>query len=259
MINRSSGQDFYRRFVIRNNVGNEPMDYQQLKDAFLLSGEIEKRVLEFHNERLHLIDTGQSHPSIPDVARYIVHLIPVSAIESATYVDLTRIEERCPNFRFDDPFVDYTRWTVEGYLGWRNYRSDTNKAMTYKLVRNDGVVEIVNTAGFLHEEEKFSPLMARQCIEKIVRTHLKYLAALDVSYPMIVRTALRHVQGWKGWTQDCLHTIKNAIDRPNIHLPEFIIMDSDEDITSYMDRIELTLWNAFGESHERMKKMPHSR
>jgi hypothetical protein len=79
------------RFYTRNNRGNEPMNYHQIRDAFAASLEAIEKARNFRRARIRDIDAGVRLPTtLVGSARAVLHLIPLSTVGQANAVDLLR-------------------------------------------------------------------------------------------------------------------------------------------------------------------------
>lgn len=70
------------RFYGRGETGKFPMNYAQVGQAFLSSGNTEDRITQFRDERLRKIRSGETPVPIEGKARAVLHLVPFSAFDS---------------------------------------------------------------------------------------------------------------------------------------------------------------------------------
>jgi hypothetical protein len=70
------------KFFSRSTTGKFQMNYPQVRQAFLSSGETEDKIRGFRDKRLRQVGSGETPVEIQGRARVVLHLVPFSAFDS---------------------------------------------------------------------------------------------------------------------------------------------------------------------------------
>jgi hypothetical protein len=130
-------------FYKHHNGGNHPMDVGEIRAAFTLSETRIERLRRFRDERLSLIKA--QNPLVPLVsgegAKYVLHILPISAFEAVPDIDISTLEER------EHDFVSglscgsvHSHFNFDGFLLNCNTRYNSDSLNAYVQVFRNGVI-----------------------------------------------------------------------------------------------------------------------
>ena len=82
----------HSKFYSRNSIGKYPLDVDELRAAFVLSEATADRIRNFRIERLGRIIAGETPVPMDDVAKIVLHVIPLGAFDPSANLDLSAME-----------------------------------------------------------------------------------------------------------------------------------------------------------------------
>ena len=137
------------RFYIRGSGGKQPLDINEIRAAFDLSGTARERVRDFRAERLSAIITGDE-PVQLDKPKTSLHLIPLSIGNPDVSFDVSLIAEdmrQQENMFMEEVSHTRGRYNADGYLTSTYYYSgDQPIPCSYLQVFRNGAIEGVEDA-----------------------------------------------------------------------------------------------------------------
>ncbi len=237
-----SGHD---KFYSRSTNGKYPLDVSELKNAFLLSEGINKRIRKFREDRISKIIANETPVALPDNPRILLHIIPFSAFSSTQlFVNIDKIayNELSPICSGGHSH----RYNLEGLLTYE--KTKNHQIESYAQLYKNGIIETV-TADFIRKGENYMPRSFENIIIKSMDDYIKLSEKHNVELPYVVFLTLLGVKGCRisdeKHIMSFLHN-KNSIDRDILLLPEIIINSFEEQISQAMKPIFDSLWNASG-------------
>ncbi|HTR85318.1 MAG TPA: ATP-binding protein [Reyranella sp.] len=187
-----SGKGFY----YRTNSGRDPMNVDQVREAFLNSAGLESQLEAFRNKRVSLIESAPPLPLAGGGPLVVLHVLPVVGASRRVVVDVIRdkdvlLGDDPPGFRnafaamnFDGcymaigsisrpPFLGYAQWFRNGFreIVW------VRRSPPYQGGTDEDRL--------LFEEDLF----ARHVVAAVDQS-VKQLRALDVPYPFYVAVSV---------------------------------------------------------------------
>ena len=81
----------WNKFWIRNSAGSHEAGMEELRHLFTLSASAMDRARAFRAERMELITSGKGSRPLAGNGRFILHIIPLSAVSSTATIDAKRI------------------------------------------------------------------------------------------------------------------------------------------------------------------------
>jgi hypothetical protein len=244
---RYQGHD---KFYSRNSAGKYQLDVAELRIAFNLSETITERIRNFRRDRISNIVANETPILLPDTAKIVLHLIPITAFSSAQSLDIDKIASHAEQMQPIIPYSWNHRYNLDGFLTHSVYKNDL--AYSYVQLFRNGIIEAVD-ASMLRPREHglFIPgVLYEQNLINSLSNYLSVLKTLTVEPPIFVFLTLLGVKGYRMGTNrvDDLDEL-NAIDRDIILLPEILIENYQVVAEHVLMPCFDTIWNACGFSN----------
>ncbi len=240
------------RFYGRGETGKFPMNYAQVRQAFLSSGNTEDRITRFRDERLRKIRSGETPVPIEGKARAVLQLVPFSAFDSPAQ-EITLDTRRPP---LNQGLLQALSWGGSLYHNFDGVLADAQtaggKIGGYAQLFRSGVLEAVDNIVF--NEGTDGSAIASVYFEKSLiegtQRYLELLHGLGVQPPALLMLSLTGVKGYEMLVGSMLASYGlRPIDRDDLILPAARIDDLRPDRAG----VELLLrplldavWNACG-------------
>jgi hypothetical protein len=238
------------RFFVRNSAGAHEASMDELKHLFTLSASALDRARAFRNERLSLITSGAGSRSLAGDGRFVLHIIPLSAVSSAAAIDLAQAYNNRGSFWPMGCTNGLTRYNFEGL----NIDGGGEINDGYTQIFRNGIVEA--TIASLVNNNSGKPGIAGLSFEEYVFNsfgkYINGLKILNVEPPLIIMCTMEGAEG------AAYHVVKSVfahgiqpIDRSVLHLPDCLIEDFSTDEADYHRALKPAfdaLWNTVGYS-----------
>lgn len=250
MVAFSRSSKFFRR------VGTAvvQLDVHELRDAFLKSAVSRASTEMLREERLTLIQAGDSAVPLWEGAVLVIHCVPLRASDERGDDTAQRLAEewdRSPGIwtPLGNVGAFSSQWSIDGFCVYDTIGEGTDKRVfRYALKMRDGTSEFVRRlsgdgAGFVVED----------LVAEAVRRHRHLLQALGDDEPFVVFTSLLGVEGLRlrrerEWDEE-LKIRPYAIDRDRVLLPEVVISgvsETEEAVDKKLTDLYQVLWQTAG-------------
>ncbi len=235
------------KFYARNSAGKYQLDVAELRIAFNLSETITERIRNFRRDRISNIVANETTVLLPDTAKIVLHLIPITAFSTAQSYEIGKI---APNPVKMWPIYSHGcswRYNLDGFL---TYSGDAKQAHSYVQLFRNGIIEAVETSMLEpHEQKLYIPSgLYEQELIRSLSNYLSSLETLTVEPPIFVFLTLLGVKGYsmayreRRWDEASL----NTIDRNVLALPEIIVENYDDRAERILKPCFDSIWNACG-------------
>jgi hypothetical protein len=229
------------RFYSRNSTGKYPMEYGEIRSAFVESTNIGEKLRAFREKRLIVISNGESSVGTIRSAFVTLHLMPLSSFFiTGNPQDVVRSAARDTNSL--QPF-NAGGW--EGQFNFDGFLSTSGNGSAYVQVFRDGSIEATDVsllniphAGFEH---KIPTVPFEKTVIASVKRYLGVLRRLEIPLPIFVAITLSHI---KGFTLSYFQS--SVIDRNDLLLPEAFVEDYDAVVETLLRPAFDTVWQACG-------------
>jgi hypothetical protein len=236
------------KFYSRNNGGKYALDVVELRAAFALSESQPERVRRFRDERLARIVAGETPLHLKEAPKVVLHILPVSALTSGSYIDIHRLHDdykglRLPCFTPGAPFQ--FRYNLDGLLSWDS-QSEREPHFAYAQAFRNGAVEYVDTWTLGGDLQGVLP--ANRIEESLIRglrDYLRIMSGLDILPPLVVMASLLGVRGYRIVQNKPLATCP-PIDRDDLLLPDVMIEEMGDEADRLLRPAFDALWQAAG-------------
>lgn len=265
-------KDKHNKFYIRSSTGVNETSIDELRELFTRGSTLNSQIKTFQNDRLRLINDGDSPARYKTrEGRIILHIVPFSAFRSSNNLDVTDIHNHRDYFRLirekDKSCGDF-RYNLDGFLVHshqitpRNQRGEYGDICSYTQIFRNGIVEAVS---YNILEEAISSIERQHCIAgellrkdvvNAIQSYMDGLNILGISPPLAVLIALQGVEdnkiAWRDVENNYNYNNLSActpLPKDEIKLPE-VIIDEYGNLQYYQKKLKPSydvLWNATGE------------
>jgi hypothetical protein len=254
-----------RRFYSRTSAGKYLMEASEIRSAYLRSIGVEDRIKRFRDERLSRIIAGETPVKLHKGPKVIVHLFPLSGLDSSFQIDLSKFPKSRDPLANLDLFNRFKPWRSGNSAHW-NYNfegfvisaplRDSLKQMYVQIFRN-GSLEYCHYQKNDTEKNLTDLFEYQISFGDCLKSYLNGLKILDINPPIVMMLTMIEIKGFKiqfpkeinGRYGD-IEEIKERmmpIDRDVMLLPEVIIEDYEFDINIIHHSIFDIIWNSVGE------------
>jgi hypothetical protein len=248
------------RFYSRNSAGKYPLDVREIRAAFALSESIPERIRRFRDDRLARIVAGETPVDIPSRGKFVLHMVPVTAVEPSALVELNLDKLgwlAAPHLDFVGLARDQQRrYNLDGALVYDRVILMPNEkpiCRSYAQLFRSGAIEAVAVLdnptgldGYL--SEKFESLLIQD-----FRQYLEQVNLLGIQPPLFVMTTLLGAKGFSLWvpTHRYPESVRGAganvpFDRNVMLLPDLNIEDLSALAEDILRPALDALWQAGG-------------
>lgn len=246
------------RFYSRNSAGKYPLEVSELRAAFNLSESASERIRRFRADRLGKIVAGETPLLLPDVAKIVLHIVPISASDPTILFDVASLAKQ--NSSHLSPMHSggwNNRHNFDGFLTYSPPIGEKQYGTYLQIFRNGSIeavdARLLGSTLRSRPDPPFIPSVVFE--EEIIKALRSYLYVqndlLGVSPPVFIMLALLGVKGYemavkrsRFWSVD-----SHPIDRDSLILPEVIVETFDCDAAEVLRPIFDVVWNAAGWSH----------
>ncbi len=236
-----------RKFVVRVNRDNVPMEYSRLQDEFLGGQRVAERLRDFRADRLSTIATDGGPTLLGRVPKVLLHIVPVVSLLGGFHLDLKPLaasiwdqkggSSRTPGittyiapllYDFDGFYV--CKYNADGL--WLYFRShgDHRESPSFVQVFRNGALEIVDTTLLGDNGGRFNYRMLLDSLTRDVWTvgsrkfsrldgYFLALDLLQVPSPWLLSVSFLGLKGLKG--------NREPLKRDSLLLPDVLVEGLD--------------------------------
>lgn len=244
----------YSRFYTRGSNGKHQLDVTEIRAAFAVSEALPQRIRNFRAERLARIVADETPVLMSEGPRLILHLVPVSAMSSASanLPDLGTL-----NLVDFMPLYDqgvFHRWNLDGRVTYSRDPRDERLASSYCQLFRDGIIEAVNTSLLDGGERNGARLIPSLLLEEQLIIGIRhYLDFLNnkayIAPPIYLMLSLHGVKDhWMAvppGTQS-FSIEPRGFDRAVLLFPELLVEDLAADVKTVLHPVLDALWQSAG-------------
>jgi hypothetical protein len=235
------------RFWIRNSGGTHEASMDELRTLFTIGADVNHRIQQFRDERLHEITSGQGARPLMGDGRLILHIIPLSAVTSSWQVNLEKVYELHRAFSPIGSIGMSPRFNLDGFVNERG--GEQNFGYT-QIFRNGAIEATKARIAGTYEGKRYVPAGS---LEKPLFESLPYyingLRDLGVPPPLIILITLEGVRGAAYKVHNNIFDDPEpVIERDIVFLPECVVNEYG-DVAEYHRSVKPAfdaLWNTAG-------------
>ena len=240
------------RFYARNSAGKYQLDVGEVKNQFLQSEELVKKIKEFRIERLGIVCSDESPLPVRSDHLLVAHLIPLDSFEIGSSHNL-EILLKNKNSMYPKLYdFEGNRFNFDGLVG--SSRCDTQGLWhNYCQIFRNGIIEYVSSSSYLFNKYNENPIFHHsefgKYLKKIVDKIITIVDDLQVSSDCAFMVSLLNIKGFsiiepREFTYDNDEIIKIEKNRliSDIYITERNKIDSGFILKPILE----TIWNACG-------------
>ncbi|MHA1877694.1 MAG: toll/interleukin-1 receptor domain-containing protein [Promethearchaeota archaeon] len=226
------------------------VESKELRSAFNLTNNRTEKIRIFREERISKIFSNETPLPFNDVAKIVLHLVPIISLNSDKRYDLKKISitpSKLPPLN-NNGFTH--KYDLEGFLTYSNY--EMGKTYSYVKLYNNGILEVVE-GKYLNPKQNDGNLIIygsayENALIESLPTYLSALKVLGVELPIFVLLTLVGVRGYSMFVGEKNFNIpgNTGINRDNLFIPEVIIENYPVAPEEVLKPCFDALWNAFG-------------
>lgn len=205
-----------------------------------------KKIIEFRQKRIAETLRGNYPFQVPDRARIMVHLIPISTFEEQSVLDFAEQENNCRDF---STFIEHSTTEVlqnsDGLVAW--YSCDGQ--ISYNQWFKNGVFEVIDNCFFCqNSDDKIIPQKSLECSFIVwLQRSLKLLRQRSIGTPYYLMVSLLNVKGFKVSDQRKFQVgIRDEISRSSLLFPPIMISKNSQRPDKILHPIFDWIWNSSG-------------
>jgi hypothetical protein len=215
----------HSRFYSRNSKGKYPLDVGEIRSAFALSESLSQRVRQFRSERLAMIVADEPPVRMIESAKFVVHILPVAALDVSTSIDLKDAYARLPLMKPIPNRTFDSRYNLDGIVTYA--ASSEGPSESYVQLFRSGAIEAVEA--HILEESAGRRVIRHVQIEKGliegVKDYVALLLQLGAEPPFFALISFLGVKGYSMIPPDGFDMRwRRPIDRDTLVLPYILLI-----------------------------------
>jgi len=232
------------KFYGRNTAGKYPLDVNELRAAFALSGTAIDRIRAFRTDRIIALANNQTPLPFQDGPTVVLHCIPLESFTGTAQFDIRP--------QYENPMLvtpmGTTRWHRRLNLDGVLWFGTVEPCPSYTQLYRNGTIEAVQ-GRILAQEYEGRMLIPSISYERYILGYLpqcfRLLQAIGANVPAIVALTLLRTKGlFMGRGQ--LDDPGYAIDTDTLVLPEVVVENFATPVNEILRPIFDLIWNACG-------------
>jgi hypothetical protein len=236
------------KFFTRTNAGKAPMDYPEIRAAFLGSEAGGQRIARFRAERINQILSGTGSFELRGEATIVLHVVPVAQFLSGKPLEMKTLKEAGqsippPGASSFNHFVNMDGFVNVNVLS----RSEKELVTSYIQFFRSGAVEVVDAYSLDTDKQFWSPRTESE-IGSFFRRACRFFREADLDVPFGAMLTILNVKEYDlSLGHGYFQFAKKPIDRDHLIFPEQFVEEVEEGgMRTLRPTIEM-LWNALGE------------
>lgn len=250
------------RFYSRNNAGKYPLDVTEIRSAFALSETLPEKIRRFRDERIGRIVADELPVQLTPHPKTVLHLLPLSALDPTTRIDVSPLQDRNDNF---PPLAPYrlrgwgSRYNLDGLLVTGD-SGDPPIPATYLQIFRSGAIEAVESLMLRSQHELdagLDPIISASLFENVLIValdrYLRLLELVQVEPPVVVMLSLVGIKGYRlSFPDQMVNTVSRyQIDRDTLLLPEGLMQGFGEPADKLLQPAFDAIWQCVGYERDR--------
>lgn len=243
----------HNKFFTRNNKGKYQMDVNELRLSFNSGLDLEKRIDDFKMSRYYEILSNKYNKLIYDSPIFVIHYIPLSALNDTTYLSINDIKQAMNKANSMALGYGYSkRITLDGIA--MDYKE--NERSSFALYKNNGVIEKATTNFFKKEYTVTSvypnPVIdiinGYQILNKVISDFnevKEYYTNVGINAPLIITCSILNAQGFTIPTRD-FYDIFGKIDRDILLIDNLYVENLNDETELILKPLFDSIYNACG-------------
>ena len=238
------------KFYARNSAGKFPMDVDHLRQAYTFGDQIVEGMKKFRYERILNIYEGTDDVPVEmaDGGKFVLHLIPPSAITNPTYSDISNYYSDPHELRvLDSDMTGRRKINLDGLVVYLEEGGRSDLAFGYTQLYRKGIIEI---AYKFWTDRTGTPYIASYVLEKSILEslprYLNVLRTLNIATPVFLFFSLIEAKNLRFAVPHMMSDETHYSRKDIINIPEIEISSFDLDINVIVKELFDSVWNVYG-------------
>jgi hypothetical protein len=239
------------RMYTRMSRGKQPLDAQQIRRTFESTGNVVETIRRWHGDRIAKILADDTPIQVEPGAKMVLHIVPLESVGDPFRIPASELIDKPIEFKPLGVSGWDHRINLDGYVthGGSAYDATNGADSSYCQVFRSGRIEAVFSK--LVREHNGRHVIASTWYEKALleatATYVKSLAALGVSYPLVVMLCFLHARGaFMAVDPRYFGRDVHPIDRDVLIFPDVVLEAAPSDLPRALRPMFDAVWNACG-------------
>ncbi|NCP66845.1 ATP-binding protein [bacterium] len=222
------------KFYSRTSAGKQKLDVYEIRRLFLDSEGLENKIQQFRSDRLAKILADEATVKMGNEAKFVIHLIPLQSFSNAPNLEL-KSHESFPG-DYPKPMGNGAcTWkiNIEGFASYSQAQDQSHA--TYVQVFRSGIIEAA-TSTYL-SPDRFPVYDLPERLKGHVRRYLGTQKDLGIECPIVVALSLLGVKGHEVYNGGRDFDDTYPVERDNLIIPEVLLEDFDQDLSTLLKPI----------------------
>ena len=236
------------RFYSRTSAGKYPLDVSEIRTAFALSESLVEKVERFREERLARIIADETPVLLESGLRVVLHLIPVSTLESTMQISLQAVAEKAALLKPIYSGAPYYRYNFDGLLAYSEMYKPPCRRSYIQFFRNGAIETVECHLASGNGKKLIHSITFEASLSQALAQYLALERSLGIAPPFWTMLSLLSAQGYimappRGiiWPDEV-----HPIDRDALLLPEILVEDYVDETAAMLHTTFDTVWQAAG-------------
>jgi len=238
----------HSRFYSRSSNGKYALDVNEIRSAFATAEGLPERIRSFRDNRITKIIANETPVSLVETPKIVLHLIPIMSLTLTQPLDAAEIYSKRQQLESIATGATSHRINFDGVVTFC-FESASTTCLSYVQAFRNGIIEAIETNEFGESDgNKFiRSLSFEQDIVSASARFLKFQESFGITPPIFLMISLLEVRGYVMATKSDYRSMRvSSIDRNVLLLPEIIIEQFDQDVSSLLRPAFDAVWQAAG-------------
>jgi hypothetical protein len=235
------------KFFGRNSAGKYPLDVNELRSAFNLSGLVTERIRSFRTDRIIALNNNETPLPFTEDPKVVLHCIPLASFSDQAKYDVLPFYENPTRLLPLGTTAWDRRINLDGVILFGSHQP----CHTYTQIYRTGVIEVVN-GRILANEYQGHLVIPSIAYERYVFEYLpqcfRVLQEIGCTAPVVVALTLIKTRGLIMGTERLRfeYDFNYPIVQDTIVLPETVVEDLSTPVGKILKPLFDLVWNACG-------------
>jgi len=240
------------RFYARTSSGKHQLDVQQIREAFLGTEGVARKLRDFRSERLAKVLAGDLAFELVGSATTVLHVCPVSAFATTEVISLDQMRsgQSSQHLRPIRSSGWNERITFDGLIRFHETVKEPVRVWSYAQIFRNGCIEAGDCTMLVPHGDPpqggFPSGVFEHKIADALGSYLKYAQALGLEPPFVIFLSVLNVRGYRMILNNHYGDEPNRVDRDHLLLPEIFIENPGEPPARLLKSSFDAIWNACG-------------
>lgn len=238
------------RYYTRTSAGKQPLDYLEIRDAFIQSADLPKRLREFRDQRLATILSGDMLFELPGGPVIALHFLPLEAFRRQSLVELTPYIYGSRVFPTGIGIGGHQRPNLDGVIQYSVGGGEIGRHMYgFTQIFHSGAIEIVDGFTISSDENQIATVALEKSLYLALKSASNCLRDMGMNNYVYLFLSIMNVKGYRLYERGISSRagLRKEVDRNNLLFPE-LQLDLAESFEIPHRKLCDQFWQACGAS-----------